>query len=487
MIIKTLSIKLNYVLNLTRLMLNIIVVAITMPYISRILGSESIGKVEYAFAIIEYFILFSALGIPIYGIRQIAQKRDSLIERSKVVIELAIILSVTTTIAYILLFLFLNLPFNSPDIPRLILYLSIGIFLSNMGFEWFYQGIENQLFITVRHIFVKIVSVVVLYCFVKSTTDIFYYALFLIISNYGVTLFNILYLKKYIVLGKDIFLNLNLKRHLKPAITIFIASASVSIYMQLDKIMLGAMVSEEAVGFYSQAMKLPRMMILLVTSIGAVMLPRLSHLLEKGNNTDYKYYMNKSFKYILFLAIPATLVFVLLSKEIILIMAGDKFIPSITTMIIISPIIFIVSVAYYIGFLVLYPRGKEYGYTVAVSIAAVVNFIFNYCTLSFLKQDGAALGTLIAEFAGVLIMIYFARKELKPIGFFDRDNSKYFISGGIMAMVIYMISFLNLSVWMHLSVALISGFCIYGITLMVLKDIISLELWRFVVSYKKKL
>ena len=102
------SVKLNFILNTIRIFLGAFFILITTPYITRILGAENLGKVDYVNSIIQYFIIFTALGIPNYGIREIARIRSSEYKRTKTVIELGIILVITTIIGYIVLFLILN-------------------------------------------------------------------------------------------------------------------------------------------------------------------------------------------------------------------------------------------------------------------------------------------------------------------------------------------------------------------------------------------
>jgi O-antigen/teichoic acid export membrane protein len=486
MIIKSSSIKVNYLLNLTRLILNILVLAVSMPYVTRVLGSAGIGRVEYAYAIIEYFFLFSALGIPMYGIRQIARCRDNVAERSKVVVELLIILFVTTLLAYLGLYILLSTVNYTADFKSILAFLSIGILLSNFGVEWFYMGIENQRFITIRHVVIKSVALILLYMLVNSPADTYYYGLFLIISTFGGSIFNIIYLRKFIRFDRATFSDLNIKRHIKPSLTILLASISTSIYMQLDKIMLGSMVSEVAVGYYSVAIKLPRQALIIVTTMGAVMLPRLSHLLHSSNKEEYIKYMQKSLKYILLVAVPATIGFFMLAREIILVMAGEKFIPAIATLRISSFLIFIVALAYYIGFQLLYPAGKERVYTISVTIAAAVNFIFNLFAIKHLQQDGAALGTLIAEVTGLAIMMVVSRRSLVETGFFKPGNVIYLIAGFVMAGIIYLFSFTGLTPFIHIIVASATGMFAYIAILYLLGETTVKEVLVLVANYRLK-
>jgi O-antigen/teichoic acid export membrane protein len=103
------SIKLNFLLINARTVLNLIIPLIVFPYVSHILGPEGLGKVEFANSIVSYFVLFTALGIPTYGIREIARYRDNPVERSKIVIELTIILLGNIVIGYIGYFLLVRL------------------------------------------------------------------------------------------------------------------------------------------------------------------------------------------------------------------------------------------------------------------------------------------------------------------------------------------------------------------------------------------
>ena len=82
-LIQTKTVKLNFIFNLTRMFLGMAFIVITTPYIARILGPKSLGKVEYVNSLITYFMLFTALGIPSYGIREVAKYRDNSKELSK--------------------------------------------------------------------------------------------------------------------------------------------------------------------------------------------------------------------------------------------------------------------------------------------------------------------------------------------------------------------------------------------------------------------
>lgn len=74
-------------------------------------------------------------------------------------------------------------------------------------------------------------------------------------------------------------------------------------------------------------------------------------------------------------------------------------------------IILIVGLAYFVGFQVLYPYNLEKYYTYGVTQAAVISFMFNYIFIPKYAQNGVAVETIIAELIGVLVILYFARKN----------------------------------------------------------------------------
>lgn len=478
------NIKLNFILNISRLFLGTFFILLTMPYITRVLGSESLGNVEYVNSIISYFLLFTALGIPNYGIREIAKVRNNKKELSQTVVELLTIILITTIVGYIFFFILINNFKELRDKKILFLIMGSNIIFTNIGIEWFYQGIENQVYITIRFIIIRVLALILLFLLVKTPNDYYIYGGILVLMTSGSNIFNLINLKKYIDL--KILTKLNLKKHIKPILTIFIATLAVSVYLQLDSVMIGSIAGIEYVAFYSVANKLVRLVLVLVMALGTVIIPRLSNCLKEGNLEGYRGYANISFKYILFIAVPSTLGVFLLSKEIILIMAGEDFVQSILTMQIISLIILIVGLAYFIGFQVLYPNDLEIYYTYSVTVAAIINFIFNYIFIPKYAQNGAAVGTVIAELTGMLIMLYFAKKKLKEINFYNKENLKYFIATLIMGIIIFLLKRVDLSNLEKLIVSITLGGITYLLVLLLLKEYFMLEGIKIIKSKFKR-
>lgn len=471
------SVKINFILNTTRMLLGMIFILLTTPYVTRVLGAESLGKVEYINSVITYFLLFTALGIPNYGLREVARYREDKRKLSKIVFELGIILFITTTIGYMTLLLFL---YNTKllELKNLVLIMSINLIFTNIGFEWFYQGIENQMYITIRYIIVRFICLILLFFLVKNYNDYLKYGFILVLINSGSNILNFINLRKYISFKEIKFKELEILKHIKPILIIFSASVAVSIYLQLDIVMIGN-IDKSAVALYNVPNKIIRLILTTVTALGVVMLPRISNSYQKNDIENYKKYLNYSLNYILMISLPALCGTLLLSKNIILIMAGEKFLSSIKTMNILAIIIFIVGMAYFLGYQLLYPRGLERYYTYSVITAAIVNFIFNYIMIPKYLQNGAAMGTVIAESIGVIMMLYFSRNMLKKIEFFAIKRLKYFIASLIMGIAVYIITLQNFGNILTVIYSIIVGVIVYFFILFIMKEEYTQEGMKF--------
>ncbi len=398
-----------------------------MPYINRILGVEYVGKVEYVNTIINYFLLFTALGIPMYGIREISKVRENPSEKARTLAELLILLGITSLLGYILLFGVLHFGYFA-GYKNTILIMSLMIFLTNIGAEWYFQGMEDQLYITIRYVGVRILMVVLMFLYIKSPENYNFYAFCIVLTTCGANVLNFFVISKILYKErKTLWEGLNLKKHIKPVLTIFAATISVSIYLNLDYLLIGNISGDEYVGYYSVSNKLIRFVISFITVIGVVMLPRLSFLFQEDKEQYYKY-LHKSFTFLLLVSLPFTIYFLIFATPIIHLIAGSGYNQSILTMRIISPLCLIVSMAYFMGFLILYPQNKEKIYTYATLISALFSIGVNFFAISRYQHNGAAVVGILSELLAIIIMfVYLKKREGLPY-IFDKNFYKIIIA-----------------------------------------------------------
>ena len=206
---------------------------------------------------------------------------------------------------------------------------------------------------------------------------------------------------------------LDIKRHLKPIMILFIPQVAVQIYMVLDKTMLGYLISDKSeVGYYEQAQKITRFLLYLIASLSTVIMPRVSLEYAKGNIEKVKEYLYKSFNYVFMFIVPMSLGVVCVSNVFVSIFLGNDYMKSIPILNILSITNVIISISNLIGSQYLLPLNRNKEYTIACVSGAVVNMIFNWLLIPKYQAIGACMGTIIAESVVSILQLYYVRKEI---------------------------------------------------------------------------
>lgn len=134
----------------------------------------------------------------------------------------------------------------------------------------------------------KISALFILFICVKTPQDILWYGMYCVVGVVGGNIFNFIRLKKYISFIP--FKQLHPLKHLKPALRIFVLNLIISLYVNLNSVMLGFIKDTESVGLFTAATRLSQMILGVTSALGTVMLPRLTNLLsnqQKKSSTDW--------------------------------------------------------------------------------------------------------------------------------------------------------------------------------------------------------
>ena len=468
------SIKENFIYNTINVVSGLLFPLITFPYVSRVIMAEGIGQVQFFSSFINYIVLLTSIGIPMYAIREIARVRDDNRELSKTTVEIITLNLLLNALGYIIVaILCFTVAKIQVDIP-LFLLLSTSIVLTTIGCPWFYSGIEDFKYITIRGLIIRVISVAFLFIAVKTPDDLMYYGAYSVIANIGNYVLNFIRLKRYVNL-RTIDLSLfNPWRHFKPAMAIFVFNIVTSIYCNLDSIMLGALNTTESVGYYTAATRLSHMLVTLVTSLGAVMLPRLSNLVNNGQQQEFYRLANKSYRFILMLSFPICMGLIFIAPALIRVFSGDSFQPAILTLQLMAPIVVAIGISNLIGIQVLYPLGKIKLVTISTCVGAACNFTLNCVLIPIYAQNGAAVATAVAEVSVVATQLIIARKYI-PFKSIDSDTLKYILCSIIMGCACYFVRDIIKGDLASLIITTFVSIIVYGSMLLILKDKIVLE------------
>ena len=475
------SIRKNFVYNLIYQLLTIILPLITTPYVSRVLGAFNVGIYGYALSISAYFVLFGTLGTILYGQREIAYVQNDKEKYSKAFWEIFILRTITMLISLIVfLIVFVN---KNNDYYTYYLILSLEIIGNLFNISWLFQGLESFKQIVVRNLFVKTISIICIFVFVNKPSDLWIYFL---IYGISVILGNgimWLYLPKILVKVK--LKSLNVFKHLKPTIQLFIPQVAMEVYTVLDRTMLGRMITDKTeVGYYTQSQKIIKTLLIVVTALGTVMLPRIASKFSEKDTIAIKVYIRKSFQLLFLIAFPIMLGIVGITNEFVPLFFGEGYDKCVLLMNMLCPVILFIGMSNVIGMQYLLPTKQQTKFTTSVTIGAIINFIINLLLIPKFGGVGATIGTISAELCVTLYQMISTRKELDYKRIF-KPIFKYILASLIMFLAIFKLS-LN-SNFLTILLKTIVGCIVYFVTLLILKDDFLLKLISEGKNYIKKI
>lgn len=407
--------------------LNIIFPLITIPYLSRVLLADGLGIVNYSRNIVSWFLVFASLGIPRYGIREVARNRTNKDSLNKVFTELFVYNFISTSICIaVYITLLVNIPYFS---DQFLLYFVTGIqlFLNIFNVDYLYQGLEEYGYITKRSFAVKLISLICMLLFVKTKNDYIIYALIQSLAVAGNFIFNFINLHKYIHFS---FKQVELSKHTKPIFILLSTQLAVSLYALLDTTMLGILTNDSVVGYYTNVYKIIVTISTITASLGGVMLPRLVTFWSEHKLDDLKILAEKAQELIIAICLPAVIGMFILSPQIVSTLFGDDFMPCIMTIRIFSPFILITTLGNLYGTQLLMTFNKEKTLLITVSVGSIVNMTLNAILIPYFQQNGAALASVITECIVLVCQVYYVRKVVKI-----RYSLKSIINIGFIVMI----------------------------------------------------
>lgn len=460
------SVKFNGIINGIQQLCRLFIPVITFPYLSQVLGPDSYGKYSFSNSIVNYFLLFGMMGINTYAVREGARIRNKKNEISDfasqvfciniLFISASLIMLCITVFNYEKLFQYKNL----------ILILCWIIPSTCLGREWINTIYEDYLYITLRYIIIQLIGVVAVFAFIHSEQDyIKYTAIYTIISCSG-PLINLIYTQKYIPIR--ITLHVDLKKHLIPLLILFCGQVAVTIYIQSDITMIGLFLNDLEVGIYTVASKIYVVVKSIVNAVTTVTIPRLVYYLGKEDNKQFEKLCKKISGYLIVLVIPMTIGLFFESKNILLIIGGNRYLPGIDSLKILSfALLFAVFSGFYCN-AVLIPKRKEKQYMLITIFAAVANIIGNYILIPKIGIGGAAFTTIVSEALVCILCIFSVKSIFIDIGL--HDWLSLLIGNFFVIAACIFVSFLKLDYCVEFIMSIVLSMSLYLTVLILFKN-----------------
>ena len=403
--------KRNFIYNFLLTGSNLLFPLITFPYLSRILGAEGIGICNFIQSYGQNYLIIAALGIPFYGSREIAKLGDDKVRRSKLFFEL---LSIHLFFTFFLLAIYIATIFIYADFRNYknLALLGGSLILFNVfSIEWLFTAVNNFKYITLRSLFIRGLSIVAIFLFVKKKDDFAIYFIIQVCTVFFTVLVNVYYARNFIS-GKIVLKLKDILSHARPVIMLGIYMVLTSIYSVLPTTLLGFLSSKLAVGYYYGANRIIRMVLTVFSALIAVMIPKLNLVLEENGKDEYLKLVNKSLNVVVTFGVPVAFFVYLLADPIVMILAGKKFVNSILVIQIMSPIILIVALAQIFVLLILSVHRKDNSLVFLALIGMVISLLINLLFIHSFAEKATGFSQLIAEFLVTLISFFLAKKVL---------------------------------------------------------------------------
>lgn len=477
------SLKSNIILNGILTASSFVFPLITFMYVSRIILPEGTGKVSLATSLITYFNIFAQLGIPTYGIRECAKVRDDKEKLTKVTHELLAINLIMSAIAYVLLAVGIAVVPKLQEEKLLYVITSSTILFTAIGMEWLYRGLEQYKYITIRSLIFKVIAVILMFLLIHEKEDYVIYGALSIFAASASNVMNLIHARKFI---RFRFLGgYDLRRHLKYILIFFAMSCATTIYTNLDTVMLGFMKSDTDVGYYNAAVNIKVVLVGIVTSVGSVMLPRLSYYVMQKEKEAFRRLCAKAVNFVFALAASLVVYFIWFARQSILVLSGEAYLNAVPAMQIIMPTLLIVGITNVLGIQILIPLGKEKVVLKSEICGAVTDLVLNLIFIPMWGAAGAALGTLLAE---IVVLIVQLRELYHEVGYAFGEVQYIKLALGILVGLgaSFWTVFLDIgSIW----ILLISAMLFFGIylgVLLITKEKLATELFKDGMQFLKR-
>ena len=414
----------NYLYNLSYQILTIILPIITVPYVTRIFTSDDLGNYGFYNSIVSYFSLFAMLGIGVYGTKQIAAASDV----SSTFWNIYVIQLIASLLALsVYLIAFFSIPQMGGVIP---LILGIVLFAKMIDISWLFSGKEDFKKITIRNIVVRLIGVISIFTFVKSSDDLYLYVFLIVIFDFLGQFVMWVPARKFI--KRPSFNTNTIKKNLHPIVLLFLPQVAISLYAILDRTLLGLLGSYSDVGVYEQGQKLTSILLTVVSSLGAVMLPRVANLLSERRDQEAQNMVKFSFILYNLIIFPMMFGLVAINEVFVKLFLGQNFQDVKYVLYVLVFNIMFVGWTNILGFQVLVVRNKNKEFMLSTTIPAFVSVAVNIAVIPFFGYIGASITSVVVEILVFAIQWYYSRNIINKNLLFNKDLAKIICSSLVM-------------------------------------------------------
>lgn len=466
---------------------NIIIPIIVGPYILRVLDRSYYDLYNSVNSVFQFFLIFGALGIYNYGVREISKKIGDAEESNRFYTELFII-GVISNIVVAAAYLGFSFITEKESLTRIICcVLSVQFFGNIFNFEWVNEANENYLFIALKSIAIKIVYFVLIFVLVRKCDDVIAYIGLLSGSMVLNTLVSFVYIKKNY---KFTFVGLKFKRHILPILYTFIIVNIMLLYAQCDKLMLKYFVGESSVTAYQISQYISSLCYSIVIAVITVAIPKFANLFAQDKKDEVAALHQSVSNVFYMFMIPITIGVVFLSKEIIALYGGEKYSDCVEPLMVYAVLQLVSSIHYIIGDAYFYVSGHEKLLLLINGSGGILNIAINFILVACMAFTAttAAISMLGIYFLVGVVDIIVCRKKLDyKFSLFNRHTFTYIGCSLLFIPIIMLMRLAELPVLIHTLICFVLCVVVYAVLLFVFKDVyFKSTVTKFFAKFKRK-
>ena len=431
---------------------------ILVVYLVRCLGDVTFGKYAFAFAFTSLFMILSDLGLSVMSIREIARDAS---KAGEYLTNISITKFILSLITIVLIILTINL-MHYPRDTTMAVYIvgGVTVFTSfTSSFRSIFRAFERMEYETIT----KIVEKILIFGAVMPVLFLGYGLIevvsAMLIAQALIFVFTLMVVIKKFTRPKLSF-DLSLcKSLIKEALPFGLASVFAVIYFQTDTVMLSMMKGDAVVGWYNAAYRLVMGVLFIPGAFVGALYPVLSRYFTSSKDSLMFVY-EKSFKFLLMLAIPLGIGTTLLADRIIIFLYGEDFAPSIIALQIliwVASILFIYSIVGY----VLASINKQLVDTRITGISALLNVGLNLLLIPTYSYVGAGIASIISQV--FVFTCEFSYLQRSGYGFkVSKIVLKPLCAGSVMGLLIYSLKLMSINLFVIVIGAIVTyAACLY--------------------------
>ncbi|GAB4091728.1 MATE family efflux transporter [Flaviaesturariibacter terrae] len=401
------SLKKNLAYNFLLSLSQVLFPLLSIPWLTRVLDPQGLGRVQFIDGLVYYFIVLAEAGIVTHAIREVARCRRDPVALKQLASELLSLHLLTTLLSSTLFGITVYFLYDRIGEARLILFSLSFLLINGFACEWYYWGLEDFRYITLRSLLVRGLALLSLFVLVRQPEHYVRYYALIAGSSIVVLAWNVLRMLAHTGLS---FRNLQWKKHLRVTRITYAVSLVYSVPLLLDNVLLGVLAGTAVVAFYAYALKIVRLVSAFLTDSFLVLYPRTVALLQEADDTLLRRNLRLSADGLLLLALPAGAGIWLAADAFTQLYFGPQFVAVAPLLRVLSLYPPLLTLALFLNKQVLMPRDQERWVLYGLLSGAAAFLVLSFALCPRYGGIGMAWSLIASEVVVVACNAYFVRR-----------------------------------------------------------------------------